>query len=543
MIKPLKNNYTFWIITVCIAIFFVNLDAILINIMEARNFITAREMIQDGNWILTTLNGEPRYQKPPLPTWLTALSAMIFGLKSLYALRLPAALVTLFLVIFFNKLAVLFTENKKYSFISSLVLMTSFYIVFAGRNGQWDIFTHGFMVVTIYQFFLFFTSEEKKYQRALIAAIFFGFSFMSKGPVSLYALFLPFLIAFGSVYKYQNFKSRIVPLLLFLIVGIAISGWWHWYTFTFDPQAVTEITKRETSNWTSYETKPFYYYWSFFTQSGIWAILAFIGLLFPYLKNRVSNKKGYLFTFIWTMTSVVLLSVIPEKKSRYLLPVLIPLALNTGFYIEYLILKFKDLKDKRETIPVYFNFGLIATIGLVFPIGGYLFLKDSLTENWIWFGLLSITLFSIGFLILRFLKKKNIEKVFYLTIVFIISIIFFGMPMANILSINPEYNSLENLNSWQEKTNVKVYDYSSFCPEMIWAYGKPIKSLVKNEQLSIPEESSFGVLVEQSQEKTFRLKFKDFSVEKIIRYDMNPSAPGSRSHRPRLWRDLYLVQK
>ncbi len=541
--KSLKNNYIFWIITVCIAIFFVNLDAILINIMEARNFITAREMIQDGNWILTTLNGEPRYQKPPLPTWLTAISAMAFGLKNLFALRLPAALVTLLLVLFLNKLAVVFTENKKYAFISSLILLTSFYIVFAGRNGQWDIFTHGFMMVTIYQLYLFFTLEEKKYQRALIAAIFFGMSFMSKGPVSLYALFLPFLISFGIVYKYQNFKSRITPLLLFLIVGLALSGWWHWYTFKFDPEAVTAITKKETSNWTSYETKPFYYYWSFFTQSGVWTIPAFIGLLFPYLKNRVFNKKAYLFTFLWTMLSVVLLSIIPEKKSRYLLPVLIPLALNTGFYLEYLIRRFKKLNDKRETIPVYFNFGLIAFIGIAFPIAGYLFLKDSLSGNWIWFSLLAGSLFSIGLLLIKFLRRKNIEKVFYLSIAFIISIIFFGMPIAKTLSVNPEYNSLDNLNNWQSKTNNKVYDYSGFCPEMIWAYGRPIKILTKQGQTSFPNETSFGVLVSEDQEELFLKNFKDYSVEKITRYDMNPSAPGSRSHRPRLWRDLYLVSK
>ena len=28
-----------------------------------------------------------------------------------------------------------------------------------------------------------------------------------------------------------------------------------------------------------------------------------------------------------------------------------------------------------------------------------------------------------------------------------------------------------------------------------------------------------------------------------IRYDMNPKAAGERSHRPRLWRDLYLITK
>ncbi|MDX1462180.1 MAG: glycosyltransferase family 39 protein, partial [Marinirhabdus sp.] len=367
--KNLQNNHILLLCATCIAIFFVNLDALYVNIMEARNFTTAREMLDDGNWLLTTLNGEPRYQKPPLPTWMTAISAALFGLKSLTAMRLPAALVTLVLVITTYRFTVRFSKNKTLAFVGSLILATSFYVVFAGRNGQWDIFTHAFMMVCIYQLYLFFTSEEKKYQRIMIAALFFGASFMSKGPVSLYALLLPFLISFGIVFRFRNMGKRILPLLLFGVVSLVLSGWWYWYTYTFDPEAVAEITRRETSNWTGYNVRPFYYYWSFFTQSGVWTIPAFIGLLYPYLKNRVSDKKGYLFTFIWTMASVVLLSVIPEKKSRYLLPVLIPLALNTAYYIEYLFLKFEVLKDKRETYPVYFNFGLIALIGIVFPVG------------------------------------------------------------------------------------------------------------------------------------------------------------------------------
>ncbi len=63
------------LVAACLGIFFVNLEAIYINIMEARNFITAREMLVDGNWIFTTINGEPRYQKPPLPTWMERVRA------------------------------------------------------------------------------------------------------------------------------------------------------------------------------------------------------------------------------------------------------------------------------------------------------------------------------------------------------------------------------------------------------------------------------------------------------------------------------------
>ena len=543
----LKNNHLLLVILACLAIFFSHLDVLIVNIMEARNFVTAREMLDDGHWVFTTLNGEARYQKPPLPTWLTAFSAAIFGLKNLFALRLPAAILALVLVVFSYKFSIKIFKNKVIAYTAALILATSFYIVSAGRDANWDIFTHGFMMVSIYFLYLFFTEKKHLYGHALLAALFFGCSFMSKGPVSLYVLLLPFLISFGIVYKFKNFKSRLLPLVLFLAVSLLLSGWWYWYTYAYDAVAMAEITQRETSNWTGYNVRPFYYYWSFFTQSGVWTLPAFIGLLYPYLKNRVVDKKGYLFTFLWTIGSVVLLSIVPEKKSRYLLPVLIPMALNTAFYIEYLIRCFAEIKDKRETIPVYFNFGLIALIGLVFPIGGYFFLGDKLEGYWVWFILLSITLATIGFLLLRNLIQKKIKPVFHLTILFIISVLVFGMPIAKALTVNPEYKSLAQLNDWQAETELAVFEFGGFTPELIWAYGKPIQSLKNNEgvvQKSLTDDhASFGVLVSEDNLKLFQRTFEDYQVEKVTRYDMNPQGPGERTHRPRLWRDFYLVTK
>lgn len=541
--RSLKKNHLLLLVLACLAIFFVNLDALIINIMEARNFITAREMLDDGNWLLTTLNGEARYQKPPLPTWLTAFSAALFGLKSIVGLRFPAAILALVLVISSYKFSEKVFNSRSLAFIGSLILATSFYMVSAGRDANWDIFAHGFMMVCIYQLYLFFTKEKGVYKHAFIAALFFGCSFMSKGPVSAYTLLLPFLISFGIVYKYKELRQRIVPLVLFLIVALFLSGWWYWYTYTYDPNTVAEITRRETGNWTGYNVRPFYYYWNFFIQSGVWTIPAIIGLIYPYLRSRVSNKKGYLLTFLWTMGSVVLLSIIPEKKSRYLLPVIIPLAFNTAFYIEYLFRRFSEIKDRRETIPVYFNFGLIAAIGLLFPIAGYFYLKDSLSGNWLWFILLSFFLSGIGFFMLRNLLRKRIRPIFYLTIAFIISIICFGLPLAKTLSVNPEYKSLVKLNDWQAETKLEVFEFGSFTPELIWAYGKPIEVLSKNGSIKIPETTSFGVLVTEENLKGFQKTFEGFSVEKITRYDMNPQAPGERTHRPRLWRDLYVVTK
>jgi hypothetical protein len=222
---------------------------------------------------------------------------------------------------------------------------------------------------------------------------------------------------------------------------------------------------------------------------------------------------------------------------------LIPLALNTGFYIEYLVLKFTEIKDKWETIPVYFNFGLIASVGLIFPIGGYLFLKESLEGKWIWFILLSIALFSIGFFILRNLIRKKIQTVFYLTIAFIVAVICFGLPLADVFKDNTEYSGLSEMKEWQQDEKVEVYEYSFFTPELIWDYGEPIEVLTQNNELKIPSEDRFAILVGADNLQGFTEAFAGYKVEKVRRYDMNPRAEGHRTHRNRLFRDLFLITR
>lgn len=535
----LKDNYFLLLVFVCIAIFFVNLDAIYVNIMEARNFGAAREMINLDHWIFTTLNDEPRYEKPPLPTWMTAISMLIFGMKSLFALRLPAAIMGTLTVLFIYKLGVKFTAHRKYAFISGLIAATSFYILYSGRDGQWDIHTHAYMIMAIYGIYKIFTEKSSKYVNALISGLLIGCSFLSKGPVSMYALLLPFLIAYGVIYKFKNFRANWGPVLIMLITALAVSASWSLYVYYFDTNAVTRVTDKETGRWLDYNVRPFYYYWSFVIQSGVWTIPAFVGLLYPYLKNRVFNKPGYKFTLWWTLGSVVLLSIIPEKKSRYLLPVLIPLALNTAFYIEYLFRRF-DMMPKKERWVVYFNFGLIAVIGLIFPIAGFIYFSEILSDIWPWFAATSICLAGIGYLILKYLRRKKIKPVFYLTVWFIISLIFFGLPIARKIEVNPAYKSILLVDKYLEKDSMPVYEYKSFAPEIIWEYGRPIKVLWNGDGFDLPSENEFLLLNTRNEADAMKETFSNYKIKKIDEIDMNPVG---NTHKERLFRDLYLLKK
>ena len=541
MLEIIKKHPILMLVLTVLAMLCFSFPFLEISIMEARDFITAREMLEDGNWLLTTMNGEPRYQKPPLPTWLAAISGLIFGMKSLFAMRLPGILMVVILSItayFFSKKL---DFSKQHSLVNALVLTTSFYIVAIVIEAPWDIFTHSFMFLGLYYLFQCFVSSKSSLKLATIAGLFIGLSILCKGPVSLYVLFLPFIIAFALTIKFENFKSKIFSILVTIIVSLIVGGWWYAYVRYSDPETFIEIANRETGNWSNYNVRPFYYYWSFFTQSGIWTIPAFISLLYPYLKTRVSNLKVYRFTLLWTLFALLLLSIIPEKKSRYLMPVLIPLALNIGFYLEYLFRRFKDLKDKRETIPVYFNFGLIALIGMLFGIAGYFYLKDVTSIDWFVFGRASLVLFFIGLLILSNLKRKRIEHVFYCTIFFVIAAFALVAPLSKSF-ISSNYNSIANLK--EEKEDLNIYAFNHVSPEMIWHFGGKLIPMKPNDSvLNLPSENRFGMLANGISPSDQEILNDTYIIEKIDTFDLNLVAPDSKKHRGRLLSHFYILSK
>jgi len=70
-----------------------------------------------------------------------------------------------------------------------------------------------------------------------------------------------------------------------------------------------------------------------------------------------------------------------------------------------------------------------------------------------------------------------------------------------------------------------------------------MKILTKDNNITFPSENSFGVLIRDNKKQQFLEIFKDYSLKKITRFDMNPREKESRQYRSRLCRDLYLVSK
>ncbi len=541
-LKSFYKNYPIALLLILgVLVFISNLDVLMVNIMEARNFIAAREMLTHNHWIFTTMNEAARYEKPPLPTWLTAISAWIFGMENLFAYRLPAGLASIFLMITFYKLQLLLAIKKNVAFGSTLILMTSFYIVFSGRDGQWDIFTHAFMVASCYFIIRIFQSNTGLYKNAVIAGLFFGASLLSKGPVSLYALFLPFLISYGIIYKFENFKLKWKPLLVFLIMGLSSGSWWILLVHYYDAEAFAEIAKVESGRWFSYNVRPIWYYWTFFVQSGIWTIPAFMGLFYWYLKGRVSNLKAYKFYILWTLFSLVLLSIIPEKKSRYLLPVLIPLAMTTGFYLEYIIKNFRNNLSKIERFPIYLNFIILIFVAIAAPFALYYFFDETVWEKTGIYITFSIVMLMIGITIILALGKKKPKLLFGMQFLMIIAILNFGFPLVALISPHRYNPNISQLKKFQETHDIEVYEASGTLPEFIFEYGKPIPLVNSEEEAPSEVKEKFGILVDEDENPDWIKKFSDYNSNYINTYDLNPTITKKKNSR--LIRNFYVLTK
>lgn len=457
------------LVLVGLLLFFFNLSALPVSIMEARNFVVAREMITLQNWILTTMNGLPRYEKPPLPSWITSFFIAILNYKDVWIYRLPVSVMATLGLIGSYKISFALSNLKRLSLYTALILGTSYYYLVIRFEAPTDMFTHVFMMFSIFHF-IKLCQVEKAYKHSIWGGLWLGASILSKGPVGIYALLLPFIISYFIIFKGQ-YTLKWKSLLIYLFLGFSIGISWYLYVRFTDAEAFNNIATKETNNWSSYNVRPFYYYWSFFLQSGIWAFLALVSLVYPYFKDKVTDKKLYLFSMVWTLSAVILLSLIPEKKARYLVPVLIPLALNTAQIIYHLsygkLCKIDQLINKIQYAIIIMVIGAF----LIAPF----FIFQYNFQFWIWYSGIFISIMLLLVSVIKQLKTGQYHNIIWNYIAITVIITSIGTSAIAFLKKNDAYKSLQSVEFENNKLPAFYYDHIE--PEIIFEFGKTSKLL------------------------------------------------------------------
>ena len=461
----------------CFISFFVFLDAVDVDLMEARNFVTAREMIAEGNWLIPTMNGEIRLAKPPMPTWFAAVSTKLAGTDNdLTLLRLPSALAACLLIFSVYGLSWAIGRNTRQAFLSAAMLSTSVLAIDIGRTGSWDIFCHAFMTAALWALWAGLHKRAGRWS-FVASGVCLGLSFMSKGPVSFYALLLPFVIAYTSVFGLTEIKREWRGLTLALVICLLLSCWWPLYIFVYHADIALLIVQKESDAWASRHVQPLWYYWHFLVFSGCWLTWAFAALLRPYAAQRVENRQTHTFFLLWLAAALILLSVIPEKKERYLFPAMIPLFFLAGDLAHGVIERFTENRDQRaDRTLVLAHASLMGLLSLVLPLALIFFLKKqghSIDGVIVSYGIGS---WATTFFLLKFLRRRQVEQLILTTIAFLALTTLTALNYYGVLSTNnSEYKRADSHLIAQEIGKTKVYFLGDPVDmRVIWDFGRRV---------------------------------------------------------------------
>jgi len=142
--KPLNRTL---LIVFAIAMLYVLGVRTLVPPDEGRYAEMAREMFASGDWITTRLNGIKYFEKPPLQTWMNALSFAAFGIGEWQA-RLWTGLCGLLGVVL-TGMAGRRVFGARIGFYAALVLGSSFYWLACSQANSLDMSLSSMMTVSL----------------------------------------------------------------------------------------------------------------------------------------------------------------------------------------------------------------------------------------------------------------------------------------------------------------------------------------------------------------------------------------------------------
>lgn len=533
-------HYLF-IIVVCFFAFFVNNQIIPADLMESRNLATAQEMIHTDNYLMPTMNGEPRLEKPPLPTWIAAGVELLFP-ENLVVQRYMAAISATIMVFFLYFLVSRLTKNRNIGLLSSLVLASCFNIILMGRTATWDIYCHSFMLGAIYFLVLGLEEKGKQWGHFFITGLFLGLSFLSKGPVSFYALLLPFLISYIIVLR-PSAKGKMLPILIMILTCLVISTWWPVYARLSHPELAVAVADKESSSWLNHNVRPLYYYWQFPAEAGIWALFWITSLCWFHWKKKIENRHVYILSVIWTLAAFILLSLIPEKKTRYLLPMLIPGAINIGFYIYHCA---NSIMTSKEKNTFRFNIIVIILILVALPVALYImFFKDGLVTLPLYIVTSIISICLAVFLIISVFNKHRINVLKAFTGILLTMIMVEGLCMipAGNMFINNDRHSIRMLRKIDRVQNMPFFynEKEQLRMELVYEANQVIRPLNVSDSALIQSKLPF-VFVSGAPIDSL-LTGKNVKIEYIDTFDNNWQKSSSRRYNEDLVRQVAIISK
>ncbi len=386
------------LITLVFFSFFYGINAPLFDEDEGFYAEAAREMLLKKEFVTITVNGEHRYDKPPLVFWLIAGSQHLFGPEE-WAVRLPSVMMTLALLWFLVR----FTPVKDQRSTIVILFAGSIQLSMIGKAAIADATLNFLMTVTLLNLWKFLENSRSGFLTIAYAAA--GLAFLAKGPV---AMVIPAGVVLIWVIRYKKWERalKLFHLPSILLFACIVVPWFYLsyrkvgslviedFFFKHNLGRFTHAMESHGGGW-------FYYIPVFLTGLLPFSFI-FLRSLTSFQKNIGDPFRFFLLT--WFGLVFLLFSFSGTKLPHYILIGYVPL----------ILLASGSVSESGRKSAFYSGFFLL-TVFIAAPLSAPHFsplIKDSYVQAVISgvsevFGPFYFSLMSAGVIVLFFFFRKT----------------------------------------------------------------------------------------------------------------------------------------
>lgn len=211
-------------------------------------------------------------------------------------------------------------------------------------------------------------------------------------------------------------------------------------------------------------------------------------ILLPVWSGDDRKNKSYLLPFAWMFIMLVLLSLFPEKKTRYLLPLLIPASYLMGYLITLWEerLRYKSV-FKTDKILFGINSWTLAAVVFAIPVAAWIFLYTPGYITLTVMILFAAVIWAAAIMLAIYARKLKPVKMVATVLALFLFAELFAMPSLKNVINNPEMNSISKTRENQQLKGVPFF-YNKENPlriEIVYAAGRVIRPLTVTDKDSL----------------------------------------------------------
>jgi 4-amino-4-deoxy-L-arabinose transferase-like glycosyltransferase len=304
---------------------------------EGRYAEMAREMFTSGDWITTRLNGIKYFEKPPLQTWMNALTFTLFGLGDWQA-RLWTGLCGFGGIVLTGYTGAR-VFNARVGLYAALVLGSCFFWTISGQTDSLDMGLSGMMTIALCSLLLAqrdgaSAAERRNWMLACWAGM--ALAVLSKG---LIGLVLPggVLVVYTLATRDWGLWTRLhlgKGLLLFFAIA---TPWFVLVALKNPEQPYFFFIHEHYDRFFKSEHHRENVWYTFFVLA-IVGMMPWLGVLGQSLVLGVKGERGSfrprLMAFIWAVFILLFFTKSNSKLPGYILPIFPALALLVANQLE-----------------------------------------------------------------------------------------------------------------------------------------------------------------------------------------------------------------